>query len=190
MQPGFPVPSPEMVAVRGDWMTTYSGQPFFPLMPRAEEIHIADIAHALAHLCRFAGHTIRFYSVAQHSVLVSAACEPADALWGLLHDASEAYVVDLPRPLKHALPLAGYQEVERGVMAAICERFALPVDPPASVKRADDDVLRREQIDLIAMPDGYTHRPTTIETRIDPMPPYVAERTFLQRFHQLMAERG
>src|ERR1039457_118422 len=79
---------------------TFSGLRFWPLDPNPEKILIDDIAHALAHQCRFGGHASRFYSVAEHSVHVSRLCPPEDALWGLLHDASEAYLVDLPRPLK------------------------------------------------------------------------------------------
>ena len=79
---------------------TFSGLRFWPLAPNLEKILVEDIAHALAHQCRFGGHASRFYSVAEHSVHVSQLCLPEHALWGLLHDASEAYLVDLPRPLK------------------------------------------------------------------------------------------
>ena len=68
--------------------------------PNPDDIRIEDIAHALSNQCRFAGHAREFYSVAEHSVHVSQLCLPEHALWGLLHDASEAYLVDLPRPLK------------------------------------------------------------------------------------------
>src|ERR1051325_4550411 len=121
---------------RGDWMQTFSGRRFYPLSPRSDELDPADIAHALSLLCRFAGHVERFYSVAEHCVHLSYAVPPEDALAALLHDATEAYVVDVPRPLKRSLP--EYQEIEFGVWAVIVERFGLlSVTLPDSVKWAD-----------------------------------------------------
>ena len=79
----------------GDWMQTYTGERFWPLDPRIEDIHIRDISMALGKLCRYGGHTIFFYSVAEHSVLVSEYVPEEYALWGLLHDASEAYLSDI-----------------------------------------------------------------------------------------------
>lgn len=88
--------------IRSDWMQTYTGRVFWPLEPRPEDVDIVDIAHALANLCRYGGHSKVFYSVAHHSVLVSQIVPPADALWGLMHDSAEAYVIDLIRPIKHS----------------------------------------------------------------------------------------
>src|ERR1051326_3663293 len=110
----------------GDWMRTYTGVRFYPSDPRPDEIFIQDIAHSLSNMCRFAGHVKEFYSVAEHSVRVSLACHPDDALWGLLHDASEAYVVDMPRPIKRAPFMHGYRLLEAKVSLAVCERFELP----------------------------------------------------------------
>ena len=109
---------------------TFSGLRFWPLDPNPEKILIADIAHALAHQCRFGGHASKFYSVAEHSVHVSQLCLPEDALWGLLHDASEAYLVDLPRPLKLLPEFAPYREAERRLQRAVALRFGLPPDQP------------------------------------------------------------
>lgn len=75
---------------------TFTGRRIDTLAPDPCEIEIDDIAHSLAQQCRFLGHTDGFYSVAQHSVLVSGFVPDRDALWGLLHDAAEAYVCDLP----------------------------------------------------------------------------------------------
>jgi hypothetical protein len=85
---------------KGDWMQTYTGRQFWPIDPRADEIDIVDIAHALSQQCRFAGHCKSFYSVATHSWHTSNVCNSENALWGLLHDAAEAYLVDLPTPIK------------------------------------------------------------------------------------------
>src|ERR1039457_6405429 len=114
---------------------TFSGLRFWPLAPNPDDILIADIAHALAHQCRFGGHAWKFYSVAKHSVHVSQLCPPEHALWGLLHDASEAYLVDLPRPLKLLPEFAPYREAERRSQRAVAVRFGLPEEQPASVRR-------------------------------------------------------
>lgn len=167
---------------RGAYMVTWSGRRFYPFDPRPEEVDLDDIAHALAHLCRFAGHTREFYSVAQHSVLVSEACPPEDAFAGLLHDAAEAYVTDLPRPIKHAAALVGYREVEMRVHAAVCERFGLASKLPASVLRADDAVLAAEQRDLA---HGSTIAEPPIRELITPWSPRRARAKFLDRFVEL-----
>ena len=94
------------------WIQTHLGIQFIVLEPRFENIHIGDIAHALSMNCRFNGHCKDFYSVAEHSVHVSRILDddPNLALWGLLHDASEAYITDLPRPVKNAMPQ--FEEIE------------------------------------------------------------------------------
>jgi hypothetical protein len=108
-------------APRGDWMQTYGGGRFYLRNPRADEVEPADIAHALSLLCRYNGHIDRFYSVAEHCVLLSHAVPEKFALDALLHDATEAYVGDMIRPLKRTMN--EYQMVERYVMNAIAERF-------------------------------------------------------------------
>ncbi len=81
------------------WFQTYKGNRFYPYKPEKIIIDIEEIAHALSNRCRWGGHSLEFYSVAQHSVLVSRNC-PQSPTWGLLHDAAEAYYPDIPRPLK------------------------------------------------------------------------------------------
>ncbi len=108
----------------GNWIQTYSGRQFWPLEPRAEDVAVEDIAHALSLLCRYGGHSSRFYSVAEHCVLVSHKC----GLHGLLHDAAEAYLLDIPRPVKALMP--EYKWAEERVIVAIYE--ALGVTLPAA----------------------------------------------------------
>ena len=109
---------------RGDSIQTYTGRKFFPVAPRAEDIEILDVAHALSMLCRYTGHTKQFYSVAQHSVLVSRIVPPQDAAWGLLHDASEAYLCDVARPIKP------YRLLEQRLMVQVAGRFDLTYAEP------------------------------------------------------------
>lgn len=106
-----------------------------------EDIRLEDIAHALANLCRFVGHVRGFYSVAQHSLLVTAMLgHDADKTLrrkALLHDATEAYLADLPRNVKHAPELQGYRRLEADLNRRIMERFSLPVEDDPRVKASD-----------------------------------------------------
>jgi len=174
----------------GDWIQTASGRPFWPLDPRAEEIDIFDIAHSLSNLCRFNGHCSRFYSVAEHSVLVSLVVPPADALAGLLHDATEAYCADVPRPLKPFLK--GYADIEAGIWRAVAARFGLAEELPPSVKLADNTVLLAEKAALL----GPSPMPWAWAKDIVPAPvpilcglPTHAKRFFIERFMDLTEGR-
>lgn len=126
-----------------------NGNTIDPLNPDPEDIHIEDIAHALSNQCRFSGHVKKFYSVAEHSIKVSYAVPKEDALWGLLHDASEAYLVDVPSPIKNDLFGKQYREVEDLLMGVICEKYGLDPKMPASVKAADNSLLHTEVRDLL-----------------------------------------
>jgi len=168
----------------GDWMQTFTGRAFWPVDPRADEICIEDIAHALSMICRYCGHVRTFYSVAQHSVLVARSASPENKLWALMHDASEAYIVDVPRPLKPSLP--GYREIESRVMAAVCERFGMsPIEPP-EIKRIDNAILADEAAQLMAVPPRDWNLPEApLGIDIDPWSPIVAKAEFLEMFGNL-----
>jgi 5'-deoxynucleotidase YfbR-like HD superfamily hydrolase len=175
------------------WIQTYLGSRFYPTDPRPTDVFVEDIAHALAYTCRFTGHCKRWYSVAQHSVLVSQHCDPADAFWGLLHDAAEAYLCDLARPAKRELRRLGitvFDDMEARIMAAVCERFAMPAACPPSVKAADEMMLVTEARDLMApLCSGWRHTPEngypTLKERIEPLTPTEAETLFLDRYREL-----
>lgn len=173
-----------------DWIQTFAGRQFWPLQPRVEEVFLDDIAHALSLQCRYTGHCRSFFSVAQHSVLVShLAPAGADPLWGLMHDAAEAYLVDVARPLKHNPCFAAYRSAEATLMAVICERFGLPADEPAWVKVADNVLLATERRDLMAPPPRpWSPGPGPMPERIEPWAPAFAEARFLARFAELTAE--
>lgn len=169
----------------GDWLQTYTGGRFFPLDPRPEDISIIDIAHHLSLVCRFGGAVRAFYSVAQHSVLVSENC-PKEPLAGLLHDAAEAYIGDMVRGLKHSSALTGYRDIEQRIHAAIALRFDIPFDMPAEVKRADEVLLFTEARDLMAEPPNVWRNPAQpLTERIIPWTPSEAETQFLCRAEEL-----
>jgi hypothetical protein len=155
-----PIPLPAGLAEHrhGPWQQTWSGGRFYPLDPRPEDVRSDDVAHALAHVCRFAGHCERFYSVAQHSVMVAARAEeimPGTFLEGLLHDAHEAYLADLTTPLKQAIG-EPWRALERPIVAAVRAAFGLPAERAlgvgVAVKRADLEMLAVEARDLMRSP--------------------------------------
>lgn len=175
----------------GDWIQTFSGKSMFPLDPRAEEICIEDIAHALSNLCRFTGHTRTFYSVAEHSVRVSWACEIEFAFWGLMHDASEAYLSDISSPMKRSSKFGElYQHAERNLMVTICDKFGLQRGVPDNVKQCDARMLVTERRDLLGSCDRNWRAIDTAfipyEGRIFPQSPELAESLFMDRFNQLI----
>jgi len=171
------------------WIQTVSGGQFHILDPRQDEIHITDIGHALAQMCRFTGHVRRFYSVAEHCVLASQIVPAQDALWALLHDASEAYIADLNRPLKHFTAVGPtYLETEKKIMDAICVKFRISPDQPASVHKADTAMLYAEKDQL--MPPmiwetkwGNDQQPADIKVRC--WSPEIAKVEYLHRYYEL-----
>lgn len=169
----------------GDWMQVYSGKQFWPLDPRAEEIEIEDIAHALSMQCRYAGHVKSFYSVAEHSVLISQAVPEEFALWGLLHDASEAYLVDIPRPIKPFL--AVYKVWEAQLRRSIATRFNLSWPEPRAVKEMDTRILWNEQAALMAPceVDWNLWGEPIPDIQIKSLNPAEAEQMFMARFKEL-----
>lgn len=141
-----------MVEWESGVIETYTGEQFAPFDPDPGRIHLADIAAGLAHTCRFGGHCDRFYSVAQHSLHVSHELDGRRLqLIGLLHDAAEAYLGDVPRPVKAELELFG--RAEEAILAAVWEAFDL--SPPtedewATVMQADDRLLAYEAPRLLS----------------------------------------
>jgi hypothetical protein len=171
-----------------DWIQTYTAKAVRPLSLRLQDISILDIAHALANQCRFSGHVSEFYSVAEHSVRASYICEPQVAKWMLLHDASEAYLVDMPRPLKRSTGFGEiYKLAEERAMKIIADRFGIEWPEPAQVKHFDLVMLVTEQRDLM----GRAPKPwkdngvEPLSSPIRPWQPRAAKERFLFRFFQL-----
>lgn len=170
-----------------DFMVTFTGRRVNPTALRPEDIDIRDIAHALSNLCRFTGHCRHFYSVAQHCIYASIFVAPEFAMEALLHDAAEAYINDLSRPLKHHPEMRAYVEVERRAEAAIREHFKLRPSLPPEVKEMDNMLVCDEARALMedsawtkghpcAMPQG---------SRIVAWYPETVETSFLQRYEAL-----
>jgi hypothetical protein len=168
----------------GDWIQTFTGRQFWPLDPRADEIDIADIAHSLSMQCRYNGHCKRFYSVAEHSVQVCWSASPANKLVALLHDAGEAYLCDLPRPVKRSV--TGYKEAEVVVERAIAERFGTPHPSPAEVHDLDARICLDERAQIMVTPPAPWGEPFAsmkpIGVTLHCWPPEIAEKWFLHMF--------
>ncbi|MDY0003541.1 MAG: phosphohydrolase [Polyangia bacterium] len=166
------------------WIQTFTGKQFYPLAARVEDIDVRDIAHSLSLQSRFNGHCLRFYSVAEHSVRVSRVVPASDALWGLLHDAAEAYIGDLPRPVKANAP--EFRGIEDRLLLVVAEAFGLPWPMPEAVRLADDRLLSTEARDLMAPhPASWNLREEPLQERIEPIGWEAAEDAFLVRFEEL-----
>jgi hypothetical protein len=134
--------------VEDGWLETFSGRQFFFMRPTPDMIDVADIAYALGRLCRYGGHTQQFYSVAEHSVLLArwleaGGCDALTVFSGLMHDATEGYLVDIPRPIKHVL--RDYRVIEDGLAMAIHDKFGVLYPLPRIVHEADSRILVDER---------------------------------------------
>lgn len=162
--------------------------------PDPKQIHIEDIAHSLSRICRFGGHVRRdlaTYTVAQHSILVSETVPPELAIVGLLHDAEEAYLGDMIRPVKQYLyeQAPAFKQLVRDWRLAIGEAFGLGAqlaDVPHEVMVADERALATEKRDVLAPARWWT---TSLEPhegfRIGYLAPEFARGAFLARFDRL-----
>jgi 5'-nucleotidase len=173
---------------RGPCIQTYSGKDFYLLDPKPLDVDLETIAHALSLLCRYGGHVRHFYSVAEHCVLMSHVVPEEHALAALLHDAAEAYVVDVPTPLKRLL--IGYASIEANVLRAIGGRYGVVLDPlPPAVKDVDLRIVLDERRALMGPPaspwamDSRGLEPLGVHVR--GLKPRFAEGLYLDRFMEL-----
>lgn len=153
--------------------------------PDGAVMDIQTIANALSHICRFAGQLNCFYSVAQHSVLVSHLVSTRWAFAGLMHDATEAFCNDLPKPIKQILP--DYDVIEDKFWLALAKQYDLPIELPHEIHTADRIALITEARDLQNGNDWKTWLPD-----LQPLPfvitaqrPEEAFRSFMRRFNEL-----
>jgi hypothetical protein len=177
---------------RGNWSETFTGKKFWTMDPAPEDICIEDIAHALSLICRYGGHSKHFYSVAQHSINVSRVlCEDGFneriQLYGLLHDASEAYICDIPRPLKEQIH--GYIQYEDMIQAVVYFHFYIGQPDKYItdlVKYVDDLVLYNEAKILMNNTDGWVKPVRTVKIDIDSRNPCDVERDFINLAESLL----
>ena len=165
-------------------MQTYTGKIIDLALFTEDDVRLPDISHALAIINRFTGHSRVPYSVAQHSVMVSKLVDKEHAMWGLLHDASEAYLGDVATPLKNMLP--EYRALEDRVQRAIARRFMLVWPMPKEVKQADVRALLAEKRELLTVDHDWG---IDIEPMAGPILPYCwqqAKQLFENRYEEIV----
>ena len=181
--------APDDLPAPGPYLQTVSGRRVNPFDPDPGQLDPDDIARALANVCRFGGHARAFYSVAQHSVIVSELVEQRggdteDAFAALMHDATEAYLGDMPHPIKHRSPLgAAFKAAEEHLERAINERFRIkPLDRALlATERRIFSTISWEWPEL----DGVA----PLDLEIDPWLPDRAREEFTRRYERLAAQR-
>lgn len=176
----------------GEPIETFTGGRFYPFDPRPAEVQLEDVAGSLAHTCRFGGHCQRFYSVAEHSLYVArelADCGERVQAYGLLHDAGEAYVGDIPRPVKARL--GDFEAVEARIREAVWDAVGLPAPTESeweAVMAADDRLLAHEADRLLDDGSWATEAPELSYDldAADPTSPSEARGAFLDRARSLL----
>ena len=178
-----------LVLFMNSLMQTYSGLTVdFDNISR-NSISIKDVAHALSITCRWNGHTKKFYSVAEHSILAATHAinnneSYLDSLFILLHDASEAYVSDVASPIKKFFPT--YMDMEEKIQVVIAEKFDLPYPMPKQITEMDYKVLATEKRDLLGEePASWGRLPNPLDEIIVPMTPIQSKAAFTKRFKEL-----
>lgn len=139
----------------GDYITTYTRKHFYPMDPNPEDLDVRDIAHSLSLICRGNGHVSTFYSVGEHCINCALEAEARDyaprvVLACLLHDASESYMSDVPRPFKRYL--TDYLKMEDKLLSCIYNRFLgsdLTEEEQEKVKEIDNDLLAYDLLYLL-----------------------------------------
>jgi hypothetical protein len=190
------------------WIQTFTGVPYDVYDPDPNDVILEDIAHALAYQCRYNGHSSQFYSVAEHSVhiaqfiveeifctpqkLAGYELGPEIALAALLHDAAEAYVGDVPTPIKQSMPEL-FKELEEKNLKVICKRFDVPYELTQHplIKEADKRILVNEREILMQGPLTWKtdHLKPLPDTRLLCLAPVFAKEAFTEFFH-LMSLRA
>jgi hypothetical protein len=168
---------------KGDWMLTYTGVAFYPFDPRPDEIRLDDIAAGLSKICRFGGQTIRWYSVAEHCVHMAAHAPAGLQLDALMHDATEAYLGDMVRPIK--VNMQRYQQIEWNLERAIAKRFGLKYPLPAEIKKLDNAIIGDERTQVMAAPPrpwSMDHAPLGVTLRF--WTPQEAAYQFISAFYR------
>jgi 5'-deoxynucleotidase YfbR-like HD superfamily hydrolase len=172
-------------------ISTYTGLRLDPFNPDPDKIDIVDIAHHLSQMPRFAGATRRWFSVAEHSLNVSLVVPTHYALAGLLHDAAEAYLMDMPSPIKQTTMMDGYAETEDNLLEVIFVKYGLdPIIPPA-VKLADKRMGATEAVELMRYHEWALNYERYSRHMVVGYSPEAIEKKFLEAFFDLLgAHKG
>lgn len=157
----------------GSNIRTYSGTYLNVFNIDPDKILIEDIAHGLSLQCRFSGHTKEFYSVAEHSIWVANMVPHEQRLAALLHDASEAYLTDMPKPIKELMP--EYKQIENSLMTAIAQKFGF--EWPMSMELVDADKAALE----------FEWSRKVLANKFKSMSPLNAKRVFMDKFHKYVS---
>ncbi len=187
----------ETYQVEDGWIGLYGGGAIHFADPAQDEIHLEDVAHSLSQLCRFNGHTRRFYPVAEHACLMSdwvmaqPWATPRDGLTALHHDDAEYVIGDMARPVKVTMPQ--FKAAEVVLDEALARRFGTEYPFPPWLKILDSRIIKDEKLAVM--------RPTTLDWGVDGLEPlgiefwrvlgrfpYVTKRRYLRRHHRLTAE--
>lgn len=172
-----------------EWIQTFTGGKFWPLHPDPADVRVEDIAHHLSMICRFTGAVRRFYSVAEHSCHVHDLLPPELRAAGLFHDAAEAYICDLARPVKYGLG-ADYREAEQRIMDAVGEALGIDFSAP-EIKVADNATLGAERLQALNKGPAWTrdvYGSAPVKLRF--WTPPQAKMEFLDRWTTLCVERS
>ena len=172
------------------YITTYTGKHFDPLEPDMDAIEIRDVAHALSLTCRGNGHVKNFFSVGQHCVYCALEAEARGysnrvVLGCLLHDASEAYMSDVPRPFK--VMMQEYVNLEEKLIDLIYTKFlgsTLTEDEKKLVSEVDDDILYFDMIELLGVPQSGPEPKMHIELDYSVKPFEYVENAYLEIFQR------
>jgi hypothetical protein len=173
----------------GDWSQTLTGRRFYVFDPKPEDIVIEDIAGASAKICRFGGHSIAYYSVAQHEVIGSCIVEERThnlllAFGFLLHDSGEPYVGDMTRPLKMMPEMEPYRKAENNIIQVLADKFGVDLNHP-TIKEVDDEMLATERKYFMVPLDGWHLKHEPLNIKLKPWTWQRAQREYLNRYYEL-----
>lgn len=192
----YPNPNVEGMAVTNK-IVTYTGKTFDLINPSPNMICIEDIAHALANICRYTGHVSKFYSVAQHCVLMAESDLPGNSLVRLLHDSAEAYIGDISRPWKQNLHVADFNRPisihESGILYNISIALGFSIIINLDIKEADNRMMATEIRDLMrynAEFDPIINNYKPLPDKIISWEPLYAESRFLQAYYNLCGDKS
>lgn len=171
------------------WLQTFSGVDIYPLEPDINKINIVDVAHSLAQLNRYNGHSISPINVAYHSVVVSMNVRQELALAALLHDAPEYILGDICRPIKRTPLFAPYRRLEDEWLALFGQKYGFETPLDKEIKLADNGALLYEQSMYMMDPPKPWREcdftPITHFPNVKPDDVKGCEILFLRRFAEL-----